>query len=210
MNYYKRGTGVVFTPPDTPYGWEYSEEADAFVPADMADIEILKAEDLIAPATEKEFSNDIRLKTNNLGVWNQKAINLAKQYHAGQVDKSGRPYFDHLKRVAELATNLFGGGYLTIVAYLHDILEDTQMTEEKLREEFPMEIVDAVVSMTHKRGETYPEYIQRVIKNPLAKRVKICDLTHNMDLERIDDPTERDHQRIKKYQRALSKILKTF
>ena len=94
-----------------------------------------------------------------------------------------------------------------IAALLHDVMEDTAYTEDDLREEgFSEEIVEALLSLTHREGEDYMEYVERICQNPLAVRVKYADLQDNMDLSRIPQPTERDLARLEKYKKAKERI----
>ena len=131
----------------------------------------------------------------------QQAIQLAKKYHEGQVDKAGKPYFLHPQTVASLVDDLDA----KIVAYMHDLIEDTPVTKEFLLEcGFDEYIVDAVDMLTHKNeNDDYFEYVRGVAKNPLAKKVKIADLTTNSDLTRLDKPTKTDFKRAEKYKKAL-------
>ena len=113
----------------------------------------------------------------------EKAKELARAEFAGRTDKAGVDYFlGHLSAVAGLVSS----DKEKTVAYLHDILEDTDYPEGKLREEFGDEIVDAVVLLTHKEkmDETgYLDYIHnlKASGNVLAIAVKIADLTNNSD-----------------------------
>jgi len=131
----------------------------------------------------------------------QQAIQLAKKYHEGQVDKAGKPYFLHPQTVASLVDDLDA----KIVAYMHDLIEDTPVTKEFLLEcGFDEYIVDAVEMLTHKdKTDDYFDYVRGVAKNPLAKKVKIADLTTNSDLSRLDNPTKTDFERAEKYKKAL-------
>jgi (p)ppGpp synthase/HD superfamily hydrolase len=134
------------------------------------------------------------------------AIALARHEHRNQVDKSGKPYFGHLERVM----NSVDGDDVKIVAVLHDILEDTPVTREYLLDHgYSEEIVKAIEGVTkladEENGEEgYIRFVQRAAQNPISKRVKIADLTDNMDLSRIAEPTDKDHQRLSKYKRALA------
>jgi len=113
-----------------------------------------------------------------------KARRIAERYHQFQVDKSGKPYIGHLERVAK---NVPRGTY-QIVAYLHDVVEDTEMELDDLSSEgFTKEVVDAVDAMTHRPCETRQEYILRVLKNPIAAVVKLADIKDNIDKKRIRD-----------------------
>lgn len=133
------------------------------------------------------------------------AQSLAKKAHAGQTDKAGADYYSgHLSTVANNTNSLYG----TVVGYLHDILEDTDVTEEELLSLFPLEIVEAVSVMTHRKGESYDDYIARVKKNPIAREVKMADLMNNMDLSRLPSPTEKDVKRVLKYSQALAYLAK--
>lgn len=82
------------------------------------------------------------------------------------------------------------------VAYLHDVLEDTSVTVDELRNMFPNEIVDGVITLTHRKDESYFEYISRVSTSKLAKKVKAADLLHNLDITRIKEPTKMDYERL--------------
>lgn len=90
------------------------------------------------------------------------------------------------------------------VGYLHDVLEDAAITEEDLvTMGISNEIVSAIKVLTKKRGEPYTEYLEQVKENELARKVKIVDLQHNMDLSRIPNPTKRDFERLEKYKKVL-------
>jgi (p)ppGpp synthase/HD superfamily hydrolase len=133
----------------------------------------------------------------------QRAITIATKAHEGQVDKAGNPYLDHPLFVRENVHSI----EQKIVAVLHDAVEDSELTLEQLRSEgFPEVLVSAIAAITKIEGEAYTAYLERVIANPIALRVKIADVTHNLDLRRIANPTEADFQRIAKYQQVLSQL----
>ena len=132
------------------------------------------------------------------------AIAIAAQAHRGQKEKAGMPYILHpLRLIAQMKTE-----DEMIVAVLHDVVEDCEWTLEQLREKgFSAEVISAVECLTHQKSEDYTDYIERVQKNPLAKRVKIADLEDNMDIRRIsEDLTEKDFERLKKYQKTWRKL----
>jgi (p)ppGpp synthase/HD superfamily hydrolase len=131
-----------------------------------------------------------------------KARELAEQAHEGQVDKAGRTYIEHPAVVASRQDT----DEEKAVAWLHDVLEDTEITKEYLAANFSENVVRAVDALTHREGESYAEYIGRIQSNPLATKVKLADLAHNMDLARIPHPTEKDLQRVEKYQSACIKL----
>jgi (p)ppGpp synthase/HD superfamily hydrolase len=91
-----------------------------------------------------------------------------------------------------------------MAAVLHDVVEDTAVTLEQLRAEgFPETVIEAVELLTKRDGEDYEAFIRRVAPNPIARKVKLADLRDNSDLSRIAQPTDKDRQRIEKYQRAI-------
>lgn len=132
------------------------------------------------------------------------AMKLCFEKHKNQVDKCGLPYPFHPFHVAESMTD----EETTCVALLHDILEDTDTTREDLIAlGFTPAIVKAVCMMTHDDDTPYLEYVQRLKANPIARAVKIADLTHNSDLTRLDHVTEKDLLRAEKYKKALEILL---
>ena len=131
------------------------------------------------------------------------ALALAAQAHKGQVDKAGQPYILHPIR---LMLNVPDEA-ARIVALLHDVVEDTPITIEELRAAgYSEEILAALDCVTRRTTETYEEFIERIIPNPLARRVKLADLADNMDLSRIKNVTEKDHARIERYRAAWAKL----
>lgn len=133
----------------------------------------------------------------------RRAVALAEQQHAGQVDKAGRPYIDHPKRVM--------GAMQTdaerIVAVLHDVIEDGDVTLAQLADEgFPRYLLDALDAVTRRAGETYEAFVARAALDPIGRQVKIADLRDNADLSRIAAPTEKDRARTEKYRRALAQL----
>ncbi len=133
----------------------------------------------------------------------QRAITIAEQQHAGQVDKAGRPYIEHPKRVMAAVSN----DAERIVAILHDVIEDSDVTLDQLAAEgFPAYILDALDSVTRKEGETYEAFVARAATNAIGRRVKYADLQDNADLTRIPAPTVADLARTEKYQRAMVQL----
>ena len=136
----------------------------------------------------------------------KKAEIIARKAHAGQVDKAGEDYFNHPKRVAD---NFYEDNDI-IVALLHDVIEDTDITLEHLKKEgFNDDILTALDAMTKREGESYDLFIERVKDNPIALKVKMADLRDNMDILRLPELTEKDLQRIAKYHKAY-KYLEQF
>lgn len=130
----------------------------------------------------------------------KKAIEIATEAHKGATDKYGSPYINHVTRVM----NLGATEEEKIVGVLHDVVEDTHWTFEKLEAEgFSSEIIEALKCVTKiSEEEDYEEFTLRVSKNPLAVKVKINDLTDNMDIRRIPTLTEKDLIRLMKYHKA--------
>ena len=127
------------------------------------------------------------------------AYELAKRAHSGQVDKAGAKYIDHPVAVSDRVYP----EKEKIVALLHDVVEDTGITIACLRMLFDDEIADTVECLTRKGGESYNEYIRRVAQNPIARHVKIADLSHNMELSRLPVVTDADFKRNEKYRKAM-------
>ncbi len=129
----------------------------------------------------------------------EKALRIAGKAHKGQVDKAGDPYIFHPIRVSNRCLT----NEERIVALLHDVIEDADITfEHLLAEGFPRNIVDAIVSVTRNKDESYDEFIKRARLNPIGRIVKIHDLEDNMDITRLKNITENDISRLNKYIRA--------
>lgn len=132
-------------------------------------------------------------------MYQELALQIAQKAHAGQVDRAGKDYILHPMTVASyMDTDIE-----KTIAYLHDVLEDTDVTVDALRKIFPNEIVDTLITLTHRKDESYFEYIQRVSKSKLAKKVKVADLLHNLDITRIKEPTKQDYERLEKYKKSI-------
>ena len=112
-----------------------------------------------------------------------KAAFIAKLAHdaTGKL-YAGKPYFErHVEEVAELVAATAGATVEHVtVAYLHDVVEDTEVTLDGLKLFFTDMIVDTVDAITRREGETYFEYIDRMKENELAVFVKRADLTVNL------------------------------
>jgi len=135
----------------------------------------------------------------------ERAIEIAVQAHKGTSDKGGSPYILHpLAVMHNLDTD-----DEKIVGVLHDVVEDTQWTFEKLLDEgFSVTVVDALRSVTKQGGgEDYFDFIQRAKKNPLGRKVKIADIQHNMDVTRIKVISDKDATRLNKYKKALEILI---
>jgi len=128
---------------------------------------------------------------------------LATKAHEGQTDKAGLPYITHPERVA----SRLNAPEAQVVGWLHDTVEDTPLTIDDIREQFGPETAAAVDAISKRDGETWPDYIDRVAANPIARQVKISDLIDNSNLSRIPYVTLKDVERQKKYNKALKRLL---
>ena len=141
-------------------------------------------------------------------------IELISKYFKNKVDKGGQPYIGHLRRVAEKVDKIVNEKYqyssirlsdnynkAVLVAYLHDILEDTDCTVPELEDiGCDKEIIDAILAITRSVNEDkYFDFIKRVKKNPIARIVKIADLEDNMDITRLNKFGEYEQKRLMKY-----------
>lgn len=126
-----------------------------------------------------------------------RAIKIATEAHDGQLDKGGAPYILHPLRVM-LAVQ---GDRERIAAVLHDVAEDCpEWPLWRLQAEpFSGAVCDALDALTRRAGEDYRAFIDRCAADPIARVVKLADLKDNMDLTRIDHPTEKDAQRVRRY-----------
>jgi (p)ppGpp synthase/HD superfamily hydrolase len=134
----------------------------------------------------------------------ERAIEIAARAHAGQVDKGGEPYILHPLRLMLSVRSL----HERLVAVLHDVIEDTDLKPSDLaREGFPVEVIAAVQALTKMPGESRIEAAHRAAANPIAKVVKLADVTDNMDISRIAAPTERDLARRREYEKVRLVLL---
>lgn len=129
----------------------------------------------------------------------RKAMNIAYNAHQGQFDKSGVPYIFHPIHVAEKMQT----EKECIVALLHDVVEDSDITFEELATQFSGDIIRALKLLTHDDSVPYMDYIENIKFDPIAKKVKLADLEHNSDLSRLESYTENDLERWGKYCEAI-------
>ncbi|MBQ8201177.1 MAG: HD domain-containing protein [Clostridia bacterium] len=134
----------------------------------------------------------------------QLAYEIAQRAHARQVDKAGMPYIGHIERVAARVVS----DDAKCVAYLHDVLEDTDvLPETEMRRIFGDRIADGVLSVTRRGDEGYEAFVRRAGANPLGREVKIADLIDNSSLSRLPVVTLQDVLRQRKYNDALMYLL---
>ena len=127
------------------------------------------------------------------------ASKIAYKAHEGQTDRAGVPYIFHPIHIAEQMDSEES----CVVALLHDVIEDSDITLEILSKYFNDDIITALRVLTKKENDDYVMYIKRVKTNKLATKVKIKDLEHNRDLTRLDEVTDKDRKRSLKYWEAI-------
>ncbi|MFD0559497.1 HD domain-containing protein [Stackebrandtia endophytica] len=129
---------------------------------------------------------------------------LAAHYHRGQRDKSGRPYIHHPRAVAEFVAETGGSTHQRMAALLHDVVEDTEATIDDLAGHgVPEPVLTLVEALTKRDGETYEDYLARVVAVPGAALVKRADIRHNSlpdRMSRLGAPTRA--RLLSKYRRA--------
>lgn len=141
---------------------------------------------------------------NNRINW---ALKVAYGAHLNQVDRAGVPYIFHPYHLAEQMDTEDE----IIVALLHDVVEDSDLTLDELielddQDVLTSDVITALKFLTHQKDERYSDYIYRIRKNYLATRVKIADLKHNSTLSRLKKSKESDFKRNKKYSLAIQAL----
>ena len=131
----------------------------------------------------------------------ERAIEIAQEAHKGVKDKGGHDYIHHPIRVMHAMSN----DQEKIVAILHDVVEDSDWTFERLKEEgFEYSVIESLRCVTkYSEEEDYQEFIKRAATNKIATKVKMADIEDNLDLSRLGTLTEKDLTRIEKYKKAL-------
>ncbi len=133
----------------------------------------------------------------------KKALKLCFAVHKEQADKSGLPYVFHPFHLAEQMED----EQTTVVALLHDVMEDSDLTPHDLRQMgFPEPIIAALALLTHDPAVAYMDYVRAVKDNPIARAVKLADLRHNSDLTRLDMVDEKALARREKYLQAMAAL----
>lgn len=134
----------------------------------------------------------------------KKAIAIATAAHKATYDKYGSPYIQHVTRVMDLGKTTDE----KILGALHDVVEDTNWTFKQLEKEgFSKKIIAALKCVTKTSDtEDYEAFINRISKNKLAVKVKLNDLSDNMDIRRMDKVRSKDIKRLNKYLKAYKKL----
>lgn len=130
---------------------------------------------------------------------------LAYKAHAGQLDKAGRRYIEHVKRVAAAVAD---DPMAEAVAWLHDILEDQYPWVDEVYQDFPREVVERVELLTRDGSSTSDEYYADIRTDPIALRVKLADIADNCRADRLAAlrPEVRDRLE-RKYAKAMRALI---
>jgi (p)ppGpp synthase/HD superfamily hydrolase len=139
-----------------------------------------------------------------------RAIEIAVTAHAGQVDKGGRPYILHPLWVMDRVRHL-GDDYM-IVAVLHDVIEDTDWTIERLRQEGFRNVLLMALELLDFKNVDYDARIKEIgtgtaYYHLLAKSIKLRDLEHNTKITRLKGLRKKDFDRLEKYHRAYTYLM---
>lgn len=136
----------------------------------------------------------------------ERALAIAAEAHAGQLGKGDEPYILHPLRVMLQCDSPSE----RTVAVLHDVVEKTPWTLDRLRDErFPEEIVAAVDALTKREAEDYFDYLRRVVRHPVARRVKIADISDNQARRRTVAGGQLDPEREDRFRRAMAILAPT-
>lgn len=142
----------------------------------------------------------------SLGLAEVEALALAA--HAGQTDKAGLPYAEHLRAVAEGVRARGGGDELVAAAWLHDAVEDGALSEDWLRTaDLDRRTKDVVRAVTKQPGEAPQAYARRILATPGARLVKAADLAHNADPDRLAVLDEATARRLERKYSAMRQYL---
>ena len=155
---------------------------------------------------EKYFTEEEYKKLKETDDLIYKSLEIVTKLFNDKTDKGGFPYVIHLLKVYSNVSD-----YLEkVCALLHDVIEDTDVTYDDLKEVgFNNDVIEILTILTKLKGEDYRDYIDRIINsgNFHAMNIKLSDLRHNMDSSRIKNPTPNDYERItKRYEPAYEKI----
>lgn len=135
----------------------------------------------------------------------RRAHEIVYEEFKDDLDKGGHRYLHHLYRVSEAGVNI----KQKIVGLLHDLLEDKKErwnTVRLIEEGFSPDLVNSISYLTHKPGEPYNDYIDRILTDDIAISVKKNDLRDNMDITRLTTIDEDAVRRLNKYLKAWRRL----
>jgi len=135
----------------------------------------------------------------------EKSLEIALEAYSGKTDKAGETYILHpLRLMSKMETE-----EEMSVALLHDVVEDSDLTaDDLLNRGIPSIVVNAVLSLTKRHGENYESFIERVLENKLAAKIKKVDIEDNINVLRLNSVTNKDLERVAKYHKAWHRINK--
>lgn len=134
------------------------------------------------------------------------AERVASEAHAGQTDEAGRRYLDHPRRVAARVSSTTTEPDAVAAAWLHDVVEDTPVTLDRLRElGFSETVVEAVDALTRRPGED--DYFRPIATNDVARVVKLADLWDNTHPDRVSLLDPDDAERLRRKYRHAARLL---
>lgn len=133
----------------------------------------------------------------------EKSLSIALKAYAGQKDKAGKTYILHPIRIMAKMETIEE----MAVALLHDVIEDSEVTaKDLLKQGISKKVVKAVQTLTKIEGENYEQFIDRVLKNKLAAKVKKADIEDNINVLRLNSVSLKDLERIAKYHKAWKRL----
>lgn len=133
---------------------------------------------------------------------------LACAVHEGQQDKAGRPYTEHLAAVADGVAARGGSDAQIAAAWLHDAVEDGVLSEQQLTDlPVPQATRDIVMAVSKRPGETPEDYAARILATPGALLVKLADMAHNADPDRLAALDEATRGRLTEKYRNMRALL---
>ena len=128
---------------------------------------------------EKYFTDEEYEKIRKTDEIIYKSLEIVTRVFNDKVDKGGFPYVIHLLKVYSGVSEYKE----KVCALMHDVIEDTDVTYDDLRDVgYPEDIIEVLTILTKLKGEDYKDYIARIIKseNYHAMNIKLADLRHNM------------------------------
>lgn len=132
-----------------------------------------------------------------------RALNLAHAWHQGQKDYQGLPYIFHPIRVMDRLRRRGYGDVTLAAALLHDVVEDTQLELDHIKELFPEDVITLVDAVSRREGETYNDFILRLVDTPGAAAIKVADMEDNSDITRSTIHKAAPFKRYAKYYQTL-------
>ena len=128
-----------------------------------------------------------------------RALQIAHKAHKGQTRDDGKtPYIVHPIRVSQQ----FDTEEEKIIAVLHDVVEDTDVTLAELKKHFPWMVTEEIDALTRREGETHFDYIRRIKNNDIATVIKIADIIDNLS------DTTPPSSMIDRYMKSLDILIK--